>query len=465
MLLQEKSLARRKLAENSFAFFARYYLHKHVRSELSDLHKEWVDIVTKESRVALAAPRGHAKSSWFTLAYPLWCILFNKRKFIVIISDTSSQASDLLGSIIEELETNETIIKDFGKIAGYLPPKAEEKKKWSSKEIVTTTDVKVVAKSWGSRVRGIRYKENRPDLIILDDVENDENVQSEDQRAKVKNTFKKSILNLGSHETQIIVVGTILHFDSLLMDLLNNPPKGWFTKLYKAYVDNKPLWPEWWTLEKLEQKKAEIGSIAFEQEFMNNPLDPSQQIIKPVAFYSDTLDLPQYEFYGYIDLAISEKETADYTAIVTIAKHKQTGKLYVIDPVRMRGDVMKILELVFIQHSKYHYKLFGVESVAFQKAFAQILNAESAKRGIYIPTNEIEIDKDKVRRAIEVTPHIENGTVLFNNSYVDYMSELIQFPKGSHDDFVDATVGCINLAITRGSGTIAVGSNLRPNSY
>lgn len=465
MLLQTNSTARRQLASRDITFFARYYLNNHVRSSLSDLHKEWVQIVTQESRVALAAPRGHAKSTWITLVYPLWCILFHKKKFIVVISDSSQQASDLLGSIIEELETNDRILRDFGKIAGYIPPTAEEKKKWSSKEIVTTTDVKVVAKSWGSRVRGIRYKENRPDLIILDDVENDENVQNEEQRLKVKNVFKKSILNLGSHETQIIVVGTILHFDSLLMDLLNNPPKGWFTKLYKAYIDNKPLWPEWWTPEKLEQKKAEIGSIAFEQEFMNNPLDPSQQIIKPAAFYSDTLNLPEYEFYGYIDLAISEKETADYTAIVTIAKHKQTGKLYVIDPVRMRGDVMRILELVFTQHSKYHYKLFGVESVAFQKAFSQILNAESARRNIYIPTSEVEIDKDKVRRAIEVTPHIENGTVLFNNSYVDFMSELIQFPKASHDDFVDALVGCINLAITRGSGTIAVGSNLRPNSY
>jgi predicted phage terminase large subunit-like protein len=421
--------------------------------------------MTTEQRLAIAAPRGHAKSTWFTLVYVLWCILFKKRNFIVLVSDTAGQASDLLGTIIEELETNETIIKDFGKIAGYIPPTAEDKKKWNSKDIVTLTDVKVIARGWNARIRGIRYKQYRPDLVILDDVENDENVQNEDQRSKVKKVFKNSILNLGSHDTQIMVIGTILHFDSLLMDLLNNPPTGWHTRLYKAIEDNEPLWPEWWSIEALEAKKADIGSISFEQEYMNNPLDPSTQIIAPKDFYQGDVDLTMVDCFGYLDPAISEKETADYAAIGTIGRHRITGKLYVIEPVRMRGNVDAIMELVFKMHLKYKYVAFGVESVALQKVLAQIITSESRKRNIYLPVIEVEIDKDKVRRAIEITPHVENGTVLFNAQHQEFLAEVIQFPKAAHDDYVDSFVGAVKLAITNGSnnGKILTGGKIRYN--
>lgn len=423
------------------------------------MHKTWIEEF-KLQRVVKAASRGHAKSTWHSLVYPLWCLLFKKKKFIVLISDTSEQAEGFLGTIIEELETNDKIIRDFGKIAGYIPPTMEEKKKWTAKEIITTTDVKVIAKGWNARIRGIRYKSQRPDLVILDDVENDENVRSEDQRAKVKNTFFKSILNLGDRTTQIIVIGTILHFDSLLMHLIDFPPPNWSTRLYKAYKDDgTPLWPEEWSAERLEEKREEIGSIAFEQEFMNNPLDPSQQILKPSAWWEGDMDYPQWDFYGYVDLAISEKETADYTALVTIARHKQTGEIRVIDPVRIRGDITTQLNLVFKQHAKFRYTKLGIESVAYQKAFAQVLRIESQRRGIYIPAIEIEVDKDKVRRAQEVSVHVENGTVKFNRNYTEFNNEIIQFPKASHDDFVDSFCSALKLAIFSGTGTIISGGN------
>lgn len=419
----------------------------------------------QQDRVVIVAPREHAKSSWFSLIYPLYCILFKKKNFIVLISDTATQAQEQLGTIVEELETNELITEDFGHIAGYTPQEAAQKQKWTASDIVTTTGVKVVARGWKSKLRGIKKGATRPDLIVVDDIENDENVQSEEQRKKLQNVFYKSILNLGSKDTQIIMVGTILHFDSLLNNLILTPPPHWKTRFYKAIEDNEPIWPEWWTLQRLEEKKAEIGSIPFEQEFMNNPLDPSVQIIKPQEYY-EHYDPTMHTHYGFIDLAISEKETADYTAIVTIAKEIQTGKLKIIDPVRIRGDITAQLDLVFLQHNKYNYVKFGVESVAYQKAFHQILMKESQRRGIYIPAIEVEVDKDKVRRAIEVTPHIENGTVQFNKSHQDFLAEIVQFPKGAHDDFVDALVGAIKMAVVSSTGKVKSGSyNLYKGNY
>lgn len=446
---------RKALAEQSIEFFAKYYLAHHILTNIPKIHKTWYKDFTKHTRIARAAPRGHSKTTTHSLVYPLWNILFQKRKFILLISDTQQQGNEILGAIVQELETNPRILRDFGSIAGFIPPTAEAKKKWTTSDIVTTTEIKVMSRGWTGRMRGLKYGARRPDLIVLDDVENDESTASELQREKLANVFYKSILNLGDEETQIIIVGTILHFDSLLNNIIKDPPPEWEVKLQKAIENNKSIWSEYWPMKRLDAKRAEIGNIPFEQEYLQNPLDPSQQIIKPKEFYEDTVDLTMVDCYGYIDLAISEKETADYTAIVTIGRHRHSGKLYVIDPVRIRGDIETQVNLVFEWHKKYKYKSFGVESVAYQKAFHQILVKEGNERKIYVPSIEIEIDKDKVRRAIEITPYVDNGTILFNNSYQDFMAEIVQFPKAAHDDFVDAFAGAVKLA-TRGGGKLNV---------
>lgn len=422
---------------------------------MPDFHKEWYSLANTYNRIALAAPRGHAKSTCFSLVYPLWCLLTKRKRFILMVSDTASQATSLLGSIIEELETNDRIIADFGKIAGYVPDRAEDKMKWTAKDIVTTTGIKVMAAGWKAKLRGLKHGAYRPDLILLDDVENDESVDSDVQRAKVKNVFYKSILNLGDENTQIIEVGTILHTDALLTTLIEVPPSGWVSRIYRAVKENgQPLWPSYWSTERLEQKKAEIGSIVFEQEYMNNPIDAETQIIKPVAFY-EQLDLSSCDFYAYVDLAISEKETADYTAIVTIAKLRSTNKLYVIEPTRIRGGILQQLDLLFSLYAKYKYKKIGSESVAYQKAFYQLALDESRRRNIFLPIVEVTVDKDKIRRTLEVTPLIENGTILFNNGHQDFMAELLHFPRSKHDDFVDSFVGGVKLA-TQSSTSNAV---------
>jgi predicted phage terminase large subunit-like protein len=115
----------------------------------------------------------------------------------------------------------------------------------------------------------------------------------------------------------------------------------------------------------------------------------------------------------------------------------------------------------------YNYIGFGVESVAYQKAFYQLLKDASAIKGSYIPVIEVVVDKDKIRNALEITPFVENGTILFNDSQQDFMAELLHFPKGSHDDMVDSFVGAIKLAIKGGSSSeiVSASSNFYQGSY
>lgn len=403
----------------------------------------------------IAAPRGHAKSTILSLVYPLWCILTKRKKFLILISDSIGQAAELLGTIVEELETNERILEDFGKIAGYIPPTHEEKSKWTARDIVTLTGIKVIAASWTSRLRGLRYGAQRPDLIIVDDIENDQNVQSAEQRQKVDKVFRSSILNLGDETTQIIMVGTVLHYDALLPRLLADPPPNWATRFYTAYKsDGTPLWPEYWTLQRLEDKRAEIGSIAFEQEFMNNPLDEGSRILYRNATY-DSVDMNFLKCFAYVDLASKTKEVNDYTAIVTVGIHSQTNKIYVVAADRLRGDIYKQIDLIYSHFDKFHHQKIAFEEVAYQTVLQQVIARETEKNGKYagryIPVVPQGKTIDKVQNAKSISAFCENGTVIFNNSFQEFNAEVDQFPKASHDDFVDALVGAVQLALSYGN--------------
>lgn len=450
-----------KLATNRQFFFEALFPHyiKTPLKPIADIHNEWFNLLSTEKNLIIVAPRGHAKSTVITVVDNLFDICNQNEKYIMIISDTPEQAKEHLSNIVEELESNERLINFYGRLYEGRKTIRGQKEKWTENEIITKTGIKIVAKGWRLKTRGARFKEDRPTKIVLDDVESDETVNSETMRNKLKDIFERKILNLGSFDTKIRIVGTILHFDSLLQHEVDNPRPGWTIKFYKSIQENKPIWPEWWTMDRLIEKKTEIGSLAFEQEFQNNPIDPQVQIIKPKSYYEGNLDFNTLDCYAYIDLAISEKETADYTAIVTIGRHRETGKLYVIDPVRIRGSVEDQLNLVYEQNSKYRYLEFGVESVAYQKAFAQILQNRSNQSGIYIPVIEIQVDKDKVRRTQEIVPYIENGTILFNKNHQDFILELVQFPKSAHNDYVDSFVGAVKLAIGEvSSGKIYTGA-------
>jgi len=460
---------RKTLANKSIEFFSTFYLSEHIKSDIPSLHKEWYEALTTYDKIAIAAPREHAKSTIFSLIYPLWCLLTGRASYIVIISDTITQAKEFVGAIAEELETNEKIKEDFGDIAGYIPQGARDKEKWTTEQINTTTGVRVQAAGIKSKLRGMKKGAQRPDLIILDDVENDENVVSSDQREKVSNVFTKSILNLGK-TAKVFVIGTILHHDSLLLNLIEYPKFGWYTKIYRAIKeDGSALAPELWTLEDLEAKRLEIGSLPFAQEFENNPIDPETQIFKPVRFYSgNDLDLRMLKMFLHVDLAAEEKQSSDYNAMVSIGKHVQTNDIYVVDPRRLKtSDPYLVIKTLIELNKIYNYIKITIEQNNFQRYFQKIVKRELAADGRFpgekLPLVGVNTVKDKVTRALTTTPYVENGRVIFNASHQDFMAELQQFPKGKHDDMVDSFIGGVGLAIdhqTTGRKVIKSGKSI-----
>ena len=209
-----------KRASVDFDYFARtYFPHYFTIKGECDLHlhlnKVFEKIALKKDnkgeKHAIAAPRAHGKSTYTSQLFPLWCLVFNYKSFIVEISDAIELMEGMLEAIKAELEDNPHLKLDFPDVVGIG-------KTWRVGEFVSNNGVKIKAFGSGKRLRGVRYGVKRPDLVILDDLENDTNVRSKDQRDKLEDWVDEAVLNLGSADgsLDVLYIGTILHNDSVL---------------------------------------------------------------------------------------------------------------------------------------------------------------------------------------------------------------------------------------------------------
>ena len=395
--------------------------------------------------VVVAAPREHAKSTLCTLALPLHAACNGLARFIIIVSDTDTQARFFLWAIREELETNERLREDYGDLVG---------RKWTETEIILANNVKILARGAGASMRGLRHGPHRPDLIVADDLENDETVESPLAREKMTRWFDRALLNCLAPGGTMLVVGTVLHYDSLLSRLLKRGGDFWTKKYAAVLPDGAPLWPERWPIARLEAKKRQIGRAAFDQEFQNEPIDSEARIFREETFgyyETDAIAAKQLAAFGYIDLAISERTRADYTALVTIGVD-ELGTIYVLDASRRRMPIRAQIEATFLTFDRWQHVRLGVEDVAYQRAFKQLLDEESAKTNRWIPTVAVRPDVDKVRRISTLSPLIERGDLLFRREHTELIDELRYFPKAPHDDLADALHGAVQVARLHAAG-------------
>ncbi|MDP2984869.1 MAG: hypothetical protein Q8O92_16235 [Candidatus Latescibacter sp.] len=259
-------------AKKDCIFFGEYYFPHLTPEKTGEFHKELIKIVEEpeNNRLDILAPRGHAKSTWLSIIYPMWKIMKNRDINIIICSDIADQAEIFLRAIKDELERNALLIEHFGEF------KPKEKSGggsiWRAQDITVLRSERgkeptVVCGGTGKKIIG-----RRADLIIVDDPLNDENVSSETQRNKTETWFKKTLTPILRPKTgRMIVIGTKKHPLDLHTTLKNNDQYKQF--IYEAIKDEKELWPEYWTYELLIKKKKEIGSLCFAQEYQNKDTD------------------------------------------------------------------------------------------------------------------------------------------------------------------------------------------------
>lgn len=500
---------RKELAAFDLSYFGRAYLPHYFIRKSPHFHEELDGIWNrgvmkgrnpllesrtisrlKGSRQVVAAPRGHAKSTNFTFKDSLHAVLYAYKHYILILSDSSDQAEGFLDDIKTELEDNANIIMDFGSMKG--------DKAWRTGVILTKTDIKVEAIGSGKKVRGRRHRNWRPDLIVLDDVENDENVNTPEQRQKLKKWFNKAVSKAGDTYTDIMYIGTILHYDSLLSSVLQNP--RYKTKKYRAVISeasNSKLWDEWegiytnlfnesheedarafyeaheeemlfgaevlWE-EKLSyydlmEIKVSEGTASFNSELQNDPVDPESATFNPEWFdyyEPELVDFkdPEFIFVGANDPSLGKNKKSDTSAIINLALSTRTGYMYVVDasverrkPDVIIKDVFEMNRRLKRDYGKGFYK-FGVEIVQFQYFFKEVMAAKSAEEGEYIPIEEIQSTVNKMLRIESLQPVIKNKYLKFNREHKTLIKQLQEFPMGRNDDAPDGLHMAVQLAQT-----------------
>lgn len=407
-----------------------------------------LDNIQDTRRLALASPRSFMKSTTCSVEFPIKSIVFNDFKEILLVSNSESLATNFLRSIKTNLESNERIIRYFGSMVS---------DKWTENHIIAQNKAagfrtSVRAVGWGAQIRGFR-----PDLIIMDDIESDETVLSEEVRKKMREWILKAAINSLTHDGCIVWVGTLINRVSLLHDWMHAPPKGWSTIFNQAYKNGvqepgHELWPDVWTHEKLQARKAEIGTSAFSSEFMNDPMPPDGNSFNPNTFmYFDEENLPSdYGVYIAIDPAFSENPTADY-GVIMVALHDSNDNIYVHNYYRQRTTSRKLIDEFERIYRMYGGKVrsVGIEEVGPQKSFYQQLVAEINQKGLYPPfqklTGMINTAKGTMRKKEQriiysLQPRFEARKIYLRHEQNELIDELTLFSEtgNKHDDLCDS---------------------------
>lgn len=439
-------------------FFATYFNH-YVTYKAADFHHDLFNLSEDENveLLAIMAFRGSGKSTIFTLSYPLWAVVGRqKKKFVVIVGRTQRQAKQLLDNIKRELENNELLRNDLG-------PFEEQSDEWGSYSLVLPWyGAKVMSVSMEQTIRGMRHMQYRPDLIICDDIEDLDSVKTKEGRDKVRNWITGEVMPSGDKQTRIIFIGNLLHEDCLLVNLVNKIKMGQLIGVYRFIPimdnDEKIMWPgKFGDKKELEKEKRKIANeTSWLREYELRIVPDDIQVIHGewIKYY----DLPpsngnsDYRKTATgVDLAISQKDSADYTAFVSarIYGWDENLRIYILpNPVNKRMTHYETLETLkhlykTLEIKACHNQIIYVEDIAYQKSVVQELTR------FRIPAEGVTISGyDKRSRLVLVSHLIENGAILFPQKGAELLiSQLVNFGVEKHDDLVDAFTLLINRLI------------------
>lgn len=429
----------------SHLLFQHVYLNRYIAYETAPFQKEMLRITENEEikLAVIVAFRGSSKSTTMTLSYPIWAVIGKPRKkFVVIISQTQHQAKLHLSNLKDELESNDLLKSELGPF--------KESDEWGAGSVVIPNyDARIMAVSSEQSIRGLRHGPYRPDLIICDDVEDLASVKTKEGRDKTFSWFTSEVVPCGDNGTKIIVIGNLLHEDSLLMRLKEKIEKQELDGLFKSFPiirNDKNLWPGKFPSEyEIDALRRSIGNeIAWQREYMLRIIPDEGQLIYPEwLHYYDVLPPVNNNEFRYsgvgIDLAISQKNTADYTAIVmaNIYGYGDNEKIYILpNPINQRLNFPQTVDLIknIYYLTNNRCPMIYIEDVGYQASLLQHLIKDGIKVEGAKPHGQ-----DKRTRLALTTKLIQSGKIVFPGLGAESLiDQLTGFGVEKHDDLADA---------------------------
>ena len=429
---------------------------------IPQLHEDlWQLCCSDHKKVAIAAPRGHAKSTSITYSYVIACLVYRERSYVILVSDTEEQAAEFLADIKDAFITNDDLISAFD-VDGVI------------KDSVTNLIVRfkdghrfrIIAKGSEQRFRGRKWNGKRPDLLVIDDAENEEMVDNDDRREKFRKWMQGALLPMGGDLARIRMVGTILHFDSMLERLMPNPrhpnthieplkmwnfvDRPWAAIKYKAHPApgdfSEITWPEKFTKERLIEEyndyKDQGNPEGYSQEYLNEPISDDNAYFRPADFIETPKEKinSQLTYYAGADLAISKSDRAAFT-VMYVAGLDENDELQVVHRVKGRWDSLEIINNIFQIATDYELDIFFIEKENIMKSIGPVIEKEMQERNKYLTLDTPVPSKDKETRNRPLQARMRAGRVTFhtdNDWYDDCKQELRRFPKGPFKDDADA---------------------------
>lgn len=488
---------RRTKAQYDYEFFCRTYFPHYVKSE-SSVFQNWLyvnfpKLVDKPTGqfVNISAPRGEAKSTLGTQLGTIWLTVTGRKHFIPLVMDSLGQAATMLEAVKVELDSNPRLAMDF-------PESCGAGRVWNAGVILTKNNVKIQAFGSVTRMRGIRHGPYRPDFVWLDDIENDENVRSKEQRDKVENWVKKVVLPLGPPDgtLDVFYLNTILHYDSAANRFHSNPQ--WRTrKKFKAIIrwpDRMDLWEKWeehfinqeiddadpgdeveteadafYRENKAEMDKGAIvswptmrpliklmqiragGHHTFDCEYQNDPNNEDASFFSSMQYWVQPSR--DWVFYGAHDPSLGKNnKRRDPAATLVGGFDRNHGILDVVEGIVARRTPDRQISHIIEFQKEYMCLVWAFEAIQFQEFMRLELVKQSAKLGIPVPAMPVHPHTDKDLRIESLSPHVFNGLIRFNQAHTVLNSQLKHWPEADHDDGPDALEMLWKVAVARAGG-------------
>lgn len=408
-----------------------YVYAEHLRK----LNNKLLDVANgKCKRLMVFMPPRHGKSELISKYFPAWYIGMNPDKRIILASYEADQAAGF-GQKARDL------LEEYKNIYGVnINGASAARNRWD----VEGHRGGMVTAGVGGAITG-----KGANVFIIDDpVKNSEQANSVTYREKAKDWYRSTAYTRLTPDGAIILIQTRWHEDDLGGWLINESSDEWDVLTLPAIdEEGHALWPDHFGLDKLNAIKREMGDYWFSAMYQQNPMPAEGGILKRswLQYYEPgTVYMDNHVKYTGWDLAISLKETADYTVSCTVSVDPNSLDVYVLDWTRDHISFPDQVNQVITQYDRHRPMVIGIETNAYQAALPQ-----AVMRQRMLPIKNMPSFKDKVTKITSSYTMFEQGKVFLPKNHPllgEFENEYTRFPQGKHDDILDATSMAIELA-------------------
>lgn len=418
----------------------------HVKSP--QFHYDVSDILLNDNRnFAIEMFRESGKTSLVLKSFPIYCLTYPQqdRRYIVIIKQNTTLAQTKLIEIVSEYEGNEVL--NINKI------KVNKKAADAYEVVVRGKDKKnikmrIEAYGKGSSIRGLSWDNIRPQVIIMDDIQDLEDANSEVTLEKDWNWFLSDIKFL-SRTGRIFIIGNNLGKKCVIERIIDSGELDFEVLKLPALVNGKSTWPEMFSTEFLTKEKEEFSRLGkldiWYRERMCQAISPETQKFKQEYFrFFNEEDLPgAFDIDITIDPAISKRKKACNTSIVAVAKNQYNHNWYVLDYRFGKWDPYGLITNTFEMFNELKrmypnaFIRVWVEGVAYQEALRYVFEEEMRRQGIFMFLDTFVDKQDKNQRILGLVPLFRIGVIYLRPWMTHLMEEALLFPMGATVDIID----------------------------